>query len=364
MSFLLPDEFNILMDCLDIGESPYLPGFYSRAVPLDDMKRLADAGVRTVLQLVPNAETKRGLYDWRLIDETIGRARMAGMKTLLMGPNTVPLWCPDSWYVWAADNTVMRDHDRRNIIQTWGCLSPWSADAQHYLRKYAERFTQRYNCSDVLCLSSYSQEGESVLPPATACLYDPAARESYRLYAGDRRAIPDATTALTQQWMFESCLRVILGLQAIYAKHPSHTVSMQLHPCYLAPQWCGSAVYDLASYLRAVKEVIHPETFLWFLFAWYSREGRAVDGKFIFERHWPLAARLKEELHLDVITGSEWPEGLALNTQRSIDDGFRALLTAPLHPYLHRDKIEPEVFEWFAQSKAVHDQRVLEVMNA
>lgn len=350
MSFLESSETNLIMDVPNIGVDPRWPQFTFRAIPLDDLKRFRDVGVQTVLQFAPWCEPRRGVYDWRLVDEMVERDRTAGLKTLLMGPGTVPLWCPASWYVHAADGSVMCDHDARNPIQSWGCLSPWSRDAQAYQLRYVERFTRRYNSADVLCLQSHSQEGESVLPPATPCIYDPAARESYRRFTGHHNAIPDAMTETTQRWMYESCSRVIIDLQRIYATHPSRTISMQLHPCYLARNWVGSGVYDVESYLRSVKEVVHPDTMLWFLFAWFSKE----NGKHVFEKHFPFVQRVMRELDLEVITGSEWPEGVVENTPKSIESGFRALLTAPLHPYLHRESIEPWVFDVVRQS---HEER-------
>lgn len=348
MSFLSPDEYNIIMDHPATGMNLLMPQFTSRSIPLDDLKRFRDVGVRTVLEFAPNCETKRGTFDWSLPDEMVARCRKAGLKVLLMGPTTVPQWCPDSWYVWAADNTVMRDHDPRNYIQTWGCLSPWNRDAQAYQRAYIARFVSRYNSDDVLCLQSHSQEGESILPPATACIYDPSALAAWRKFTGSHNASPDAMQKETQQWMFESCARVVIDLQRIYATHPSRTISMQLHPCYLERQWNGSGVHDVESYLKVVKEVIKPDVFLWFLFAWFSQN---TDGSLVFGRHAPFVGRVTHELGMSVVTGSEWPEGIAINTPRSLHAGFRALLTAPLHPYLHRDTIEPWVLDAVAQSR-------------
>jgi len=345
MSFLHDDEYNIIMDIPATGPNPNAPDQIARAIPLDDLKRLRDAGAQTVLEFVSwrRVEPQAGVYDWSFSDEQVSRCMAAGMKVLIMAPNDVPAYFPDDWYVKACDGTVMRERHSANLVQSWSCLSPWNVDAQLRQNDFIERLCERYNGNDSLCIFSHSQEGESLLPPAAYAMFDDHAIASYRKYAGDKMALPNPKAFATQRWLYESLLPVVVTQQTIYCRmHPAHECWLSLHPVYTS--WPGSGVHDIYSYFAEVMDMIQPRTLNWLIFSWFSSD---------FQQRFGAMAQAIRRMGVNIITGSEWSQGLIDNTPKAIQSGFRALLTAPLHPYLAKEAVEPWEFDAF---RASHQQ--------
>lgn len=341
MRFIKPDETNIVMDNPDTGVNKWKPEFTSVPLKLDELKALRDTGVQTVLEFSPSASVDEGVYNWGVTDEAVERCRKAGLKVLLMGPTTVPQWCPDDWYVRLADGTVMKDHDPRNPVQTWGCLSPWNSEARGWLREYVREFIMRYSAPDVLCINSFSQEGESMLPPAGACLYDTAALQEYRYFMNDPTAVPNAASGITQRWMFETLRSWVVTLQEMYvAGHPSREAFMSLHPVYWG--WPASGAYDIAGYMRAILDEVRPDRLTHIVFCYF-------DNKFDFMYRF---VQEMMDLGIDYIVGSEWPEGLLTHSNEAARLGIKALLTCPTHPYKQRYTVEPWMLDAFRTSRA------------
>lgn len=343
MPFLTDDDTNIIMDNPDTGANPYLPGLFSRPLLLDDLKRLRDAGATVALESVPwdRMEQARGATDWRMPDEAVERCHKAGLKVLLMGPTSIPQWCPDDWYVRLADGTPLKDHDSRNVYQTWGCFSPWNQDAMAYLGEWIAKFCARYNSADTLCIGGLSQEGESLLPPAGDALFDLCAVRSHIERYGD--APIDSSAWWTKAWMYETLADTATWLQLTYCNaHPSRTVVMTLHPCYQEGIWSAGGVFSVDMYLQLIKRLVAPGDMRWLIFTWFA------SG---FESKYQAQMQKARGMGIKIITGGEWCDGLKPNTPKAIEQGIGALLTAPLHPYLRLDAMEPWMFD------AVRDSR-------
>lgn len=342
MKFISDDCTNIVMDQPNTGRDETWPEFDSRSIPLDGLKRLSDVGADIVLELVPwhRIESQRGIYDWSLPDEMVERCNRAGMKALLMMTNSVPQWCPDDWYVWDRHGKPIKWHDERELRQTWGCLSPWNAEAMEYEREYIRLCCARYNGDDAMCISAFTQDGEALLPPGLDCIYDPAAQASWRAFAGDH-IYPHPKTPLTQVWMRDALTRELLAQQTIYMDmHPSRELVLQLHPVYTG--WPASGVGDVFCYVDEVLK-LKPSKLHHIVFQAFTPAFQAQGM--------PSFVSKLTERGISVFTGSEWPDGLAANTPRAIQQGIRGFVTAPLHPYLKRSRIDEWVYDAFAQSR-------------
>jgi hypothetical protein len=263
---------------------------------------------------------------------------------LLVGPSSVPQWCPDDWYVWTAEGKPLKDVDPRNRVTVWGCLSPWNAEAQACQDDFITRMCARYNAPDVLCIGSHSRDGEAALPPGVAALYDPHALVSYRAYAGGQ-ARPDPSRPETQAWMHQSVRAVLLRQARIYCEaSPYRELWYQMHPYYSF--WPNSGNGLVTDYLEAVRAQVKPDHMTHLLYTVFDNGHDPFIFEFIKDLH---------ALNIDVLAGSEWPDGLSRNTPRAIRAGLRGLLTAPLHPYLRRKAIEPWVYEALAGSRAAFE---------
>lgn len=321
---------NIVMDIPNVGVDRFRPEFYARSIPLDDMKRLHDAGAGAVYQWLPwfYVEPRLGVYDWSLPDEMVSRSIAAGMKVILLAPSGAPDYFPEEWYCRYADNVIANRPHPKNVAQTWPCLSPWNRAAVEYQLRMIERCCERYNSDDVLVTCCQSQDGEALLPPASAAIYDTHAIESYRHWVGDNAAYPYADSQGGARWMFESVASLLLEQQDIYVRNATKTIMCNLHPVYI--RWPGAAVYDIWSYFHALRVGTNPGELLWTIFQYY--EGG-------FEKLWPLIDEVCAAYNARLITGSQYADGLLRHTAHSRENGTHALLTSVLHPFQHKDAV-------------------------
>ena len=225
-------------------------------------------------------------------------------------------------------------------MSSWGCLSPWNQEAMGYQLAWARMAAMRYNSDDVQVVSHLSQEGETMLPPAVHCVYDPAAVKSYRAYVGDKTAVPFGWPYHTMRWMHESLATILIEHALVTISHPSRECWVSLHPVYHG--WPASGVTDVIDMIRAVKMCVRPTVLRWMVFSYFQPN---------FEPFISGQVRLAIDAGAEVWTGSEWPEGLAPNTPRAIAAGIYGLLTAPKHPFLERDVIEDWVFGMVSASR-------------
>lgn len=344
MASFLDGITNLLMDIPDIGERL---GYWHRALSADECKRLAGAGAGA--SLVPllwdRTEPARGQFDWSLPDAAIANCRAAGLRVVLVGPGSVPAWCPDEWYVWDTFGRPLKGVDPRNRVTVWGCLSPWNEEAQSYQDEFIARLCARYDAGDVLVVQSHSRDGESVLPPGAAAFYDPCALRSYRTFAGDADVRPDPALALTQDWLRHSLGELLVRQAKLYVESsPFREYWTFLHPYYNGRDWPNSGNVDIVGYMRRVEEVIHPDGMNALLYTVFDNG----HDHFVFDH-----IRRLQDIGLGVWAGSEWPEGLRRNTPRAVSLGLAGLLTAPLHPYLRRTGIEPWVYDELRRSRAM-----------
>jgi hypothetical protein len=356
MSFIPNNCHNLIMDLADDPRhvAGYLP---QHSLSQDDLMRLSDAGMTVALEFVQwdRYSLSEAEYDFHTLDATLERVRKAGMKCLLLGPNTVPQWCPDSWYVQTQDGTPLKQVDtssRYNSATRWGCLSPWNDEAQSYQNGFITAFCHKYNASDVLCIQSHSRDGESLLPPGVAAFYDPAAVASFREYIGTQSeaALPDPMHYATQLWLRDSLSQVLLTQQHIYCESSPHReIFLQAHPYYAA--WPNSGQAYLLDYYKLIQSDVRPDTFNMLAFTAFDNGHDAYL--------WPFVSQL-QSMGINVYTGSEWAEGLNRNTPRAIEKGIRGLVTCPIHPFNGHTRVE----EWMIGALAQSRQTFVEAKEA
>lgn len=100
MSFLVPDEFIILLD-------PQLPWFFNAPyfLTLKDKIVLREAGIQTAFGVMEWMDTEpvRGEYDFSNFEKMLTMNRAAGMKTRSNVPFRVPAWMSDEWMLRNSD---------------------------------------------------------------------------------------------------------------------------------------------------------------------------------------------------------------------------------------------------------------------
>jgi hypothetical protein len=263
---------------------------------------------------------------------------------MLMGPDDVPQWCPDDWYVWDYARRPMKAVDRRNVSQTYGCLSPWNADAMAYRLDFTHRLCDHYSADDVLVISGLSREGETLLPPAFPCTYDPAAVASYRGYTGDAHAIPNVYRPEGQAWLADTLTPIVVENQRIICEaNPWRECWLAFHPVFTQPRWQASGVTDITQAWRVVLREVRPRAAGHIIFSYFD------NG---FDAYAPTLVRELQALGVGVVTGSEWCEGLVKNTPAAVRLNLRALLTAPIHAYTMRECVEPWMVDAVRDSRA------------
>ena len=147
------DEFIILMD---------LPMVNGQWLAIDDLKRLRDAGIQTAYMHGSSMGDLPGkIYDY------IIRVRAAGMKIILPLYNKQATDLPDEWYVKTRSRQIQR-----------GVLSPWNKDAMDYYNSRLMSDARLYSDADVLVISSWLMDGETVMLNEPA-YYDDCALADY-----------------------------------------------------------------------------------------------------------------------------------------------------------------------------------------
>ena len=261
-----------------------------------------------------------------------------------MGPTSVPEDLPPEWYCKLPDGTVMNHRDMRNVSQMWASLSPWNWRAMDYYHGFVEAMCARYNAPDVLCINSWSQEGEAYLPPGGPAFFDDKALASYKIFTNGGDEAPHPLSLDTQAWLADTMRDTIIIGQKIYMSHPSHELFMSSHPIYMVWPNSGAALQDCMDY--EVASACQPENMWRIIFSFFDQGWNNLISQW-------LTIHKSNMPGIKVMTGSEWPDGLKRNTARALQIGIDALLTAPLHPFLLNDHIEPEVFTIFRESYAL-----------
>ena len=327
MSFLHRDEAIVVMDVCPEG------GMTTRAhIGEEDLRRLRDCGVQTVLEYVAwgAIEKEKGVRDWGHLDEYIERARRAGMKVILSTPHFVPGCFPDEWYPWGRDGKPMVGNV---TIQSQAVLSIFNDEALDYEVGFIREIRARYEAEDVLLFCAQQVEGETVYNNNWA-YGDPSAQASWK-----RERVQVCDFPLIDEWLARRYEEVLVRLQGAFLAGSRHgEIWTALHPLLsemILPECRGNGCRWIERFFGA-----------------YRREWPNVEMTWLQYTFWPheegyrkKVGEVRRRFGMDLVTGAEWIEGLRANTGRAIEEGLSALLVGLLHPFTRHEKVE----EWMLE---------------
>ncbi len=329
MGFLNNDEFFLLMDIAAVGDFNPLrydlkPTKRYNHIPLDDLKKLSDVGVRTTLPfqcIWDEIETAKGVYDWSYFDNYVNNATKAGMKTILFTPTAgYPSWFPDEYFVWCEDG-VHRE-----------ALSPWNDEAQEVYFDFVDRLTKRYSSRNhCMVVSSQLSVGETVLLNVPA-FYDPAAVKSFQQFA-DTDQMPAKGDNQTEVWLRESYIKLIIRQQAFLADTQWREIFVMLHPAIADFGFYGNGNNWIEEILFELKTQLEPVNINHIYYTWIQ-----------WSQYWWIMNKWRDQFDEHVFGGAEYAEGLPMTTPAAIQNGLRGQIIAPCYPGIH-DKLESWMVE-------------------
>ena len=314
MSFIAADEFIILMD--------------SSLLRPDDLRRLRDAGVRTMYAYLSWAGIERtpGAYDWAPVETQIARAQQADMKLLLRCYEQAPAFFPADWYLATQEGQVWREWAGWGGPQRHTILSPWCAEAQAAELAFMRRCQELFGSDRVQLYAGVAHDGEVLLPGMVSSYYDPHAQASFEHYTGgpglpaDLATYAEMTPATqTVTWLARSLAPYVAAQQAVF---PEIWLSLVERDGPFAEtfesgprsgNWLAPLLYrDLPQRLGKPLNTL--------LFEVYRAGG--TQG---------ALRNVLGGLEGCTWVGSQFCEGLRANTDAAIAEGLRGFITAPVH---------------------------------
>jgi hypothetical protein len=340
MPFLDADDRLIIMD---INRSTYDHADPDYSLKADEMKRLREAGIRTVLQQMWWRDIERGgRRDWTLVDIGIDRAREAGLKVLLQCYQMPPADLPADWY--------MRTENGEGLEY----FSIWNDQAADYEEAFVRDLAARYAGDDVLLMNSLVTDGETllVLEPSW---FDPAARASYNAVVGPGSPPNRLKPVRAQQWNWirDSMICKMVQYQALLLEVQAHDeIWMSMHPWIQHNPNTGTQfTHDI---LRALREAFPDVSIMWMLYTFYELPLAWRKEQFVYAEH----------NQIGVVTGAMHCQGLARTVPAAKFHGHR-LLCGPRHNHILPDQVdledwqlEKERDDLQARLKAIHDAAV------
>lgn len=298
-----------------------LPTREHKLLPVDDLKSLREAGIGTMLASGSDwskFEQVMGKRDYTSLDETIARARSAGMRVLL------PLWqfvsvnLPKHWYAQTITGSIPAGPAGPEYL-----LSPWNLEAQDYALSVMREIITHYRAADVQIIPSLSRHGESVMP-VDARYYDPAARAAWKA-AGLPHDTPDQNLPGGAEWIKAAYLRLVTHQQKLCSTQHNEAWFM-LHLPKQGRVNCGCDWIE--DYIRALPGVqVNHITFTYF--ANYPGLPEKI-------------ARLRIVYDTREWVGAEYAEGLRDgNAEKARALNLRGCVIAPCHPFTTHTRVMP-----------------------
>ena len=300
MKFIQDDDYILLME-----------DSYGGRFTQDDLKRLADSGIRTMLSYPfwINIEPQMGVYSWEETDNTIEKCRKAGIKCLFAAYDKPPKYFPPEWYIHTPEGNVHVGKFKERVI------SPWNAEGWAYHLAFLEKFCNKVTADDVMCWRAVPRGAEAMFP------HDPA-----RPHRQDGPYV-------------ETLLKMMLEEQDIfYRHHSSHELWTCLHHAFDHQGTAGTEHSEML--IRAIRDKF-PD-FIHYCIS-YSQFRRGVPGK----------KENLDEMHrlgLSMFAGSEYADGLLRNTDKAIAQGFRGLICGPIMYLTKYRQMQDWMFDNFAWS--------------
>ena len=330
MPFLKDNEFFLLMDNPfsapqeDIFAHKNMPPTWQEVykhIDLEGLKKLRDVGIQTTMPFTTiwkEIEREPGVFDWSYFDGYIERASQAGMKVLLFGVTAgYPEWLPDAYFIQTQNREVQRS-----------CMSPWNPEGLEAMNEFNKRIVERYSSDDCLVVNSQLSCGETVLINEPA-FYDPLAIASFQRFS-DSEDLPDPADNLTNQWLLDSYLKMLVGQQEIFIQNKWREIFLMLHPAIadfqgLYGNGCNWIEDILAEYTRKLEGVKINHIY----YTWIQ-----------WNQYWARMGYWRAKFNENVFGGGEYAEGLPMTTPHAIQQGLRGQIISPCYPGIHDNGVE------------------------
>ncbi len=332
MSFIARDEHVIVM------QYSGFPGHVQ--LQPDDLPRLRDCGVRTVMSYLNWSwiETAMGVYDWSSIDGLVEPILKAGMKAIVkVYPFLVPTFLPEAWYQRNSKGEVLRNLGGPNVqgdipIKDTGALSYWHPGAWDYHLGFIERACQHFDMPGVMCINIAPANGEGLLL-GDSYYFDDWALGSFRACTGQQFPSNPTPGTLTLEWLCATIIPRQIETQAIFARHFGEYWTMLHHAFETIPSTGNWLIDDLYTALRqALTPAEH-----WGLCYTVFRPGETRGL-------WGPEQDVKRHC-VKMLVAAEGCDGLNRNTERAIAMGMRGMFCAPVALYLGHNQMEPWMFQ-------------------
>ena len=342
MPFLQDDEFFLGMDIAAVGSYNPLdpidqPIKKYNHIPAEGLKQLHDCGVRTVMpfQFIWNEmEPEQGKMDWSYLDNYVNTACKAGMKCILFTATAgYPDWMPDSYFVHTPARGGTTDYHVNRAA-----LSPWNPEAQQVNNDLNRRIMKRYSSKYCLVVNSQLSVGETVLLNEPA-FYDPMAIQSYRQYS-DTDEIPNPADAMTNNWLLDSYLKMLVEQQTILAQNEFKEIFVMLHPAIADMGFYGNGCNWIEEILNELTRKIEGVKINHIYYTWIQ-----------WHQYWAKMNYWRSRFNENVFGGAEYAEGLPTTTPLAIQNGLRGQIIAPCYPEIH-DNLEPWMLENISRAQA------------
>lgn len=287
--FITPDDHILIMADQDGG------GFSQ-----DDLNRLADAGIRTIIRYVlwRQVEQEPGVFRWSELCRGIEMDRKAGLKTMLGVYDLAPAFFPEGWY--------MQDEAGNRYAGSFyaNMLAPWVDAAWNAHKDFIARCCMYFAANDVMPFRCTCHGGEVMFPDYAPVKF-PAGYD-----------------------MEAACRQIMIEEQSIFARCGHGELWTQLHPAfaglpYTGNQHMGQIYRDLAS--------CFPHHYRYGIT--YTMFANVMGRELVPEQ--------MRRHGIAMFCGSEYCEGLIANTDEAIRLGFRGFVTAPLHALTGHRSLEP-----------------------
>ena len=316
MTFLQPDDHMIVMN---------LPSFtFSRhgrtnSMTDDELKRLRDVGVRTVM--LYDYWSKWVVKDY-YIHHMIKQARRAGLRIILSAGNETPVGFPLSWYSTDSNGFLGKD---------WlghPTLSIWNMKARDAILKYFQGIIDRYGEDDLTVINAIVDSGECVSPRNHACLYDPAALASHEAEVGGR---PDPLRGHTLDWLKRSVVQHYMAIDELLMQQHGE-IWNALHRVLIRSNAANGNVAQ--PYILEAEQKRWPDAERYLL--QYTYWNHSKNGHKAILDGWIAKYGLK------MIVEADHCSGLPKTAPLSIAAGFRGQIVGPVHPCAQTLRLEQE----------------------
>ena len=288
MTFLDPDDYIIIMD-MNVGN--LAPG---TELTLDEMKMLADAGVKTLYYQAAvrwdrMQPTQDSPIDWSNLDQWVENGRKAGMKMLVPPVFSFPRWLPNDFF-------LSHEYDRDS--DAFGVPNYTNPDALEIMIDWVSGVVNRYYADDVQVIHSMPINGEFVV----------------ELYPRTPHIPFDVKVLI--DWN--------IAIQSILAAQ--HGEVWSIYNSYINPVWW----FD---YFAGLRQYFPPEKYKHYGYVFTYVQHIGIT-------HVQRCLNFNQDTGMIYFGGTEYVQGMRRNVPILKRNGAR-MLCAPKHPYQQFKTVTP-----------------------